>query len=559
MDNGYANLALTRSIQAIQGGEKYKVKKLDFDTSCPCQITACDGGTIHFCAPVSFDPPIPHPPWTPGNMCNYGFNIEADNFIAKTSYKLADNTSTCATEVGETRALSYFADATGAAGTPVLSTVLENNPLSVGAAYIVINSPLDQPFLNPNTSNNGMILIGGELDRTKNILIHALGAAGGSISLYAHDNILLSALTPTSAATGKILGNALNEINLNCSVGPMNLSAHEDVGVISNTKSISLTADENVNLTAGEGGSINGVAGVDINLTATTRDVVLSAVGSVDAELVGYARDAVRWIGDIADTPAVVGPPAVPAISYPYASAFTWVQHGEIGHSGSGYWALPDEGQRVMTNAPVAGGTQTFPNPPPAGIKLWSCNFNPQGEQLTNNASFSHAGFRFVSAISDITGTAGTGDRNWTCTSSMIPDGDDLVVDAGMGTRPDPINATYKSEIGSVALPITKIEATTVNAVTSTVSGDIGCTNLTATGRVTGTRVNIGMGYAASGAPGTPPAHNYGAPGDQAGDIAFQTFTNGIDFYCCFQDYEDAPTPGVDRIWWRSPRFNQNF
>ena len=79
-------------------------------------------------------------------------------------------------------------------------------------------------------------------------------------------------------------------------------------------------------------------------------------------------------------------------------------------------------------------------------------------------------------------------------------------------------------------------------------------------GIITGTRVNIGMGYGPGGVPrGIPPPTNAGVYTDKSGDIAFDTTASGIYFYCCFQDYADAPVPGVSRIWWRSPLFNGNF
>ena len=46
---------------SMTGEKKLKVSQIDFDTSCDCQVTACDGGTIKFCAPVHFDP-VPWPP-----------------------------------------------------------------------------------------------------------------------------------------------------------------------------------------------------------------------------------------------------------------------------------------------------------------------------------------------------------------------------------------------------------------------------------------------------------------------------------------------------------------
>jgi hypothetical protein len=306
----------------------------------------------------------------------------------------------------------------------------------------------------------------------------------------------------------------------------------------------------------------NGSAGV--NITAEDGDILLSAVGGVNSEIVSTARDAVRMSGDIQPSGGT---------SYPYATAFSWVQHGEIGHSGAGYWGLPDEGQRVSS--------QTFPNPPSPGIKLWSCNFSPQDEQLAGNGSFSHAGFSFVSAISNISGTVGV-NRSWTCTSSLLPDGDDLVI----GT-PDPMTVNYHSAIGSLAKPITTInattmestiinaatvDATTVNATTvnATTVGtalvpiptikatDIDADTITTKNFRTSTKMNIGSGYGAAQLNQPPPDQN-GSPNDKAGDIAFGVHSgppHGLYFYCCFQDYV---APGGVQIWWSSNSFNRTF
>ena len=42
-------------VQSMTGSNKIHVSEIDFDTSCKCQVTACDGGTVHFCCPVSFE------------------------------------------------------------------------------------------------------------------------------------------------------------------------------------------------------------------------------------------------------------------------------------------------------------------------------------------------------------------------------------------------------------------------------------------------------------------------------------------------------------------------
>ena len=41
--------------QSLKGSQEWQVDKLDFDTSCDCQITACDGGTIKVCAKMEIE------------------------------------------------------------------------------------------------------------------------------------------------------------------------------------------------------------------------------------------------------------------------------------------------------------------------------------------------------------------------------------------------------------------------------------------------------------------------------------------------------------------------
>lgn len=51
---------------SLTGENDIRVNSIDFDTSCDCQVTACDGGTIKFCAKVEFDPPLPPQPHSDG-------------------------------------------------------------------------------------------------------------------------------------------------------------------------------------------------------------------------------------------------------------------------------------------------------------------------------------------------------------------------------------------------------------------------------------------------------------------------------------------------------------
>ena len=253
MNNEYANLSLTRSHQALQGGEKYKVKKLDFDTSCECNITACDGGTIKVCGPIHFYP-VPWPPHPPFDPCNYGQDIRADHFIAKTDYKLAYSTSTCAGDVAPTAVLGYFADLTVPAA-PVLSTVLANEAGVAGGGYITINGTGNQPAVNPN--NIGVQINGGSLPNTNDILITAGGASagnitvqadstGGQLTLNCDDNYNLNSLS----ASGLVAAQTL--LKLLCRGGP--------VEILSQVDKVEATANTDVDITAVTG---------DINLGST--------------------------------------------------------------------------------------------------------------------------------------------------------------------------------------------------------------------------------------------------------------------------------------------------
>ena len=140
MENGFSNLSLTTSNQSIQGSKDYKVKQLDFDTTCPCQITACDGGTIKFCAPVSFDPPLP--PAT-GDICDFSAVAYLEGFVAKRSfgYSLCEDDATCGPPFSdgiENKALIGLPDSSG-----FISTILhtESPGMTNTSASIAIFAP----------------------------------------------------------------------------------------------------------------------------------------------------------------------------------------------------------------------------------------------------------------------------------------------------------------------------------------------------------------------------------------------------------------------------------
>ena len=200
------------TVQPMTGEQTIHVDQIDFDTSCPCQITACDGGTIKVCAPIHFDPA---PSFSP---CHYGETVKADKFVAKQGgYRFAYQTSTCPSDVAQTTALSYFTDLTVPA-LPVLSTVLQCAAGAAGGGYITINGTGNQPLVNPD--NKGISLHGGSLPNTKDIMITAGGASGGGIDIQAQDDINLTTTGGTmnisnTSATGDINIDGNHDLHLN--------------------------------------------------------------------------------------------------------------------------------------------------------------------------------------------------------------------------------------------------------------------------------------------------------------------------------------------------------
>lgn len=83
--------------QSMTGSRKIHVSEIDFDTSCHCQVTACDGGTVHFCCPVSFeiDPFPPHPPDDHGTCENPVPKMVANNYELEGGTGLNPNIFNC--------------------------------------------------------------------------------------------------------------------------------------------------------------------------------------------------------------------------------------------------------------------------------------------------------------------------------------------------------------------------------------------------------------------------------------------------------------------------------
>jgi len=226
MENGFSNLSLTTSNQSIQGDKDYKVKRLDFDTSCPCQITACDGGSIKICAPVVFEDGFTFT----GNICDDSGGATFQSFTAFDGYYLELSTATCATTPTAERLNCIGKWTEGAAGP--MSVVFQNfkSGGAGGGGYIAINSTSAQPVTNPG--NNGLVITGGSLANTKNVNI---GSPSGELNMGATENISIDSTA--------------GQINMTASQNLTIVSSTGDVGIYSQTGNNTISADKNLTLT----------------------------------------------------------------------------------------------------------------------------------------------------------------------------------------------------------------------------------------------------------------------------------------------------------------------
>ena len=241
--------------QSMTGSNKIHVSEIDFDTSCECQVTACDGGTIKFCGDVSFDPPLDPGDWHPGscedplpkivvteiefagtpedgcqikscvgantitfcspvtfnngftwsgNLCNIGAYVAADNFIADKQFTLCDASSTCSPDASFPNACAFAKwDQPVAAGH--LTVLLTN--------HLDLQTVTDLPQIKihneeqgaASTGNLGIDIKGGTAAEVKDIKIQA---PSGKISTIANDDIV------TTSTSGKIFLQAVNEVSI---------------------------------------------------------------------------------------------------------------------------------------------------------------------------------------------------------------------------------------------------------------------------------------------------------------------------------------------------------
>jgi hypothetical protein len=244
MENGFSNLSLTTSNQSISGSKDYKVQTLDFDTSCPCQITACDGGTLNVCCPVNFKKGFD---WE-GDVCDLDGIATFKGIIAQQSsgYNLVVDGATCAT-LGTSKTTNVIigtidtGDTTGNMSTRIQA---QPTPSSVNKdGYMIVYHPdaTHTPALNTGRS----IEIVGGTGLNTDVLIHANGEFKSKMNISANAD-----LTLYSRGTPITQGGAGGDLNLQSGYGQINMTAygngtspgvHHDINIISQQGDIKIT------------------------------------------------------------------------------------------------------------------------------------------------------------------------------------------------------------------------------------------------------------------------------------------------------------------------------
>ena len=162
--------------QSLDGEHEWQVETLDFDTSCPCQITACDGGTINVCAKVNFKKGFIFD----GDICDIDGGATFKSFTATDGYYVENAQSTCANPVARTRAVAYASDASNP---PVVSTVYQCKSSSTTAegAKIKINNTEPQTTNAGGTLQCGVLIEGGTVSNVKSIRVQTGDTADATI------------------------------------------------------------------------------------------------------------------------------------------------------------------------------------------------------------------------------------------------------------------------------------------------------------------------------------------------------------------------------------------
>ena len=274
---------------SLTGSKSYIIDEAHF-TEQECNITA--DGTLTICCPVQFKEGFIFD----GDICDIDGGATFKDFTATEGYYLEALASTCANPIARTRAVSYYTDILG----PSLSTVFRNFAGTQGDAKLIINSTSQQPSLNPVTDNFGMIIEGGDLDRTKNIQIKTTGDKGGAIEMIATDEVAIySNESQIVIQSNKDQVFIEADANIDLQAGTdVNIKATEKIEIetvndkisIDGGTTIDITANTDVNIEADDvnilanelvsidgGTNIDITANTDVNIDATTGDILLKS------------------------------------------------------------------------------------------------------------------------------------------------------------------------------------------------------------------------------------------------------------------------------------------
>lgn len=240
---------LVNTVQPMTGEQTIHVDQIDFDTSCPCQITACDGGTIKFCAPVSFDPP----PEYKGNICDFNSNAYLQGFVAKESfgYSLCKDTATCGPPLDdgvENKALIGLPDPVSGFISTILQT--ESPGMTGTSAKVKIFAPDAKTTI---TGGKCIDIVGGS---GNNVDVNLqTGDPQGRLSVVSSRDMTLNCIggnTPSNEGNFKIEASYGKIDILATGLDPTSYTRSQDIDITAQRGSIVLTP-EPYNFTPGRG------------------------------------------------------------------------------------------------------------------------------------------------------------------------------------------------------------------------------------------------------------------------------------------------------------------
>lgn len=206
MENGFSNLSLTTSNQSISGAKDYKVQKLDFDTSCPCQITACDGGTIKVCAKMEIDDLVID------SLCIDG-ELGCDTLVVETGITEGIKFTDDPCDATAARRLALYED--GSTLTLQSQTGRSLNLISSGAGVGI--GALAGPLSMTSTTDTNITSFSGDINITSSTSNINITSTDKDLSISSHENFTINC-GGYSNANEVLTINAVNS-DINCNSG----------------------------------------------------------------------------------------------------------------------------------------------------------------------------------------------------------------------------------------------------------------------------------------------------------------------------------------------------